>query len=86
VTEAEHVAALPPLRASVHVPNVSPVVFEESAMLPWGLLCVPKAVSLTVTVAVLDCPTTPEVGFSVSVVVVVRVLTVCVSVDDVLPL
>jgi hypothetical protein len=86
VTEAAQVAAFPPLGASVQAVKASPVVFEESAIVPWGLLCGLDAVSVTVTVTVLACPTTTEVGFSVTVVVVVRTLTFCVSVDDVLPL
>ena len=76
VTEAEQVAAFNPLATSVHVPETSPVSEELSASVPWGLLCVPVAVSVTVTEAVLAWPTTTEVGFSVAAVVVVRRLMV----------
>jgi hypothetical protein len=54
VTVAVHVAAFPPLGASVQVVKVSFASGEESAIVPPGLDCVPVAlVSVTVTVIVL---------------------------------
>ena len=75
VTVAVQVAAFPPLGVSVHVVNVSFPSGEESAIVPAGFDCVPVPPSATVTVSVLACPTTTEVGFRLTVVVVARVPT-----------
>src|SRR6185437_14472116 len=75
VTEAEHVAALLPLLVSVQVPKVSPVSEDPRATVPDGFDWVPVSVSVTFTDAVLACPTTAGL-FTVTAVVVVRLLTV----------
>ena len=80
VTVAVQVAALPPLGESVQVPlNVSPfapVSEEVNDTLPPGFDVVPTpAVSVTVTVTVLDPPTKTEVGLRATEVEVLRAVT-----------
>jgi hypothetical protein len=81
VTVAVHVAVFDPLFARVQVVNVSFVSGEENAIVPPGFDCVPvEFVSVTVTVIVLAWPTNTDVGFSVTLVDVLRGLTVSAAV------
>jgi hypothetical protein len=84
VTVAAQVAAFPPLGASVQVVKVSFASGEESAIVPAGFDWVPVPPSVTVTVIVLACPTTTDVGFRLTVAVVARVFTTWVRTEDVL--
>src|SRR5579862_185073 len=77
VTEAVQVAVFAPLDANVQVPNVSPASEELSVTAPVGFVCVPVSVSVTVTVVLLDCPTTTLAGDKLTLVVVARLFTVC---------
>ncbi len=76
VTEAVQVAAFPPLGARVQVPKVSPASDELSVTVPVGLVWVPVSVSVTVTVAVPGWPTTTVPSDKLTLVVVLRLLTV----------
>jgi hypothetical protein len=77
VTFTEHVAAFTPLETSVHAPLITSLpTLERTVTVPAGLDGFPiDSVSVTLTVATLDCPTTTALGVRLTVVVVARVFT-----------
>ena len=71
-----HVADAP-VPASVHgEPTKVPVLPVVNDTVPLGVIAVPVAVSVTVAVHVVACPTATVFGLQVTLVVVVRRLTV----------
>ena len=74
----EHVADAP-VPASVQVPP------GVNVTVPVGVEVVPAAVSVTVAVQLVACPTITEEGVHATVVVVVRRLTVTVVLPELVP-